>query len=264
MRVVFFSQFFAPEVTASRARAQAFAEGLAGRGHEVEVICEVPNHPDGIVQEGYGDRWFDRRRLDGYEVNYVRVSTSPVKTTRSRLLLYGTYAASSLAAASVSRRPDVILATSPPLPVAAAAAAAAARHRVPWVMDVRDLWPEAAVILGELRGERAIAAAERLERGLYRRAARIITVTEPFREQIADRGGAGKTEVIPNGTTEMWVEAGLEAPRSASGRLPRRPVHLGLRRQPRDRSGARTRGRSGRAARRGLSPRSARRRPAAR
>ena len=49
-------------------------------------------------------------------------------------------------------RPDVVLTSSPPLPAASAAAAIARRHRVPWVFDVRDLWPEAAVALGELRG----------------------------------------------------------------------------------------------------------------
>jgi len=212
MRIVLFSQYFAPEVTASRARAQAFAEGLTAAGHEVEVICEVPNHPTGIVHEGYGDRWVDRRELDGYEVTYVRVHTDPVKTTRSRLLLYGTYAASSsLVGIATRRRPDVILATSPPLPVAAAAASAAFRHRAPWVMDVRDLWPEAAVILGELRGDRVIRFAEWLERRLYRSARAIVTVTEPFREQVLATAPGSRVEVIPNGTTQRWLDAGAAA-----------------------------------------------------
>ncbi len=218
MRILFLSQHFVPEVTASRARAQAFAEGLTELGHEVEVICEVPNHPDGVVQPGYSGHRFDRRRLDGFTVTYVPVYTSPEKTRRNRLLLYGTYAASAVAASMVRRRADVILATSPPLPVAAAAAAAAVRHRAPWVMDVRDLWPEAAVLLGELSGERAIAAAERLERRLYRSAAAIVTVTEPFRRQIAATVGDEKLTVIPNGTTAAWVEAGTREPdRQAAG-----------------------------------------------
>ena len=218
MRILFFSQYFVPEVTALRLRAEAFAAGLAARGHEVEVIAEVPNHPTGIVHPGYGKRWVDRRRLDGYGVSYVKVVTSPEKTTRTRLLLYGSYAAASAAAAAVGRRPDVILATSPPLPTAAAAAMAAARHRVGWVMDVRDLWPEAAVVLGELRGERAIRAAEWLERRLYESAAEIITVTEPFRKVIAAKAGRTRIEVIPNGTTQAWIDAGrAPSDRAAAG-----------------------------------------------
>lgn len=209
MRVLVFSQYFAPEVTASRVRVQAFAQGLAERGHEVEVICEVPNHPDGVVHRGYGDALLvDRRQLDGYEVAYVRVRTSAVKSTRNRLLLYGTYAASAAIVGIGSRRPDVILASSPPLPVGAAAALVAKRHRVPWVFDVRDLWPEAAVVLGELRGNRTIAAAERLERRLYRSAAAIITVTRPFVEVIAAQVDRRKVNLLANGTTRLWMDAG--------------------------------------------------------
>ena len=68
MRILFFSQYFVPEVTAPRVRAEAFAEGLARLGHEVEVICEVPNHPTGIIYPGYGEAGSDRgadRRLRG-------------------------------------------------------------------------------------------------------------------------------------------------------------------------------------------------------
>jgi glycosyltransferase involved in cell wall biosynthesis len=213
MRVLIFSQYFTPEVTASRVRVHAFAQGLAERGHEIEVICEVPNHPGGVVYPGYGGaRLVDRRRLDRFDVAYVRVRTSPEKSTRNRLLLYGTYAASATAVGIAAKRPDVILASSPPLPVAAAAAAVAKRHRVPWVFDVRDLWPEAAVVLGELRGKRAIAAAERLERRLYRSAATIVTVTAPFKDAIAAHVDASKIHLLANGTTRMWIEAGEAEP----------------------------------------------------
>lgn len=218
MRVLFFSQHFAPEITASRMRAQAFAEGLTALGHQVEVICAVPNHPAGVVHEGYRRHWLDRRSIDGYDVTYVPVWTSPRKTTRNRILLYATYAASATTVGAVARRPDVVLATSPPLPVAAAAAMAAAGHRIPWVMDVRDLWPEAAVVLGELRGRRAVRLAEWLERRLYGSARAIVTVTDPFRRQIIQTGASAQVEVIPNGTTQRWLDAGeVPADRAAAG-----------------------------------------------
>lgn len=220
MRVLLLSQYFTPEVTAARARVHAFAAGLAERGHDVEVICEVPNHPDGIVHPGYGDKLIDRRELDGFRVSYVRVRARPEKTTRNRLLFYGTYAASATLAGVVARRPDVVLASSPPLPVGAAAAAVATRHRVPWVFDVRDLWPEAAVVLGELRGERAIAAAARLETFLYRSAAAIVTVTEPFAAKIAEQVPRARVHVIPNGTTRAWLEAGERPPDREAAGLP--------------------------------------------
>jgi glycosyltransferase involved in cell wall biosynthesis len=115
-----------------------------------------------------------------------------------------------------------VLGSSPPLPVAAAAAAVAARHRVAWVMDVRDLWPEAAVALGELSDPRALRWAERLQRWLYRDAAAITAVTEPFAAHIAAQtGDPTKVHVLPNGTTDRWVNgAAVEVDRASLG-LPR-------------------------------------------
>jgi glycosyltransferase involved in cell wall biosynthesis len=218
LRVLLISQYYAPEVTAASVRVQSFAEGLAARGHEVEVICELPNHPTGVVAEGFRGRQV-RRSENGVDVRHVWVRARPEKTTLNRLLFYGTFAASAAAAGMSARRPDVVLVSSPPLPAAAAARMVARRHRVPWVFDVRDLWPEAAVILGELRGDRVIAAAERLERGLYESAARIVVVTEPFRADIAARtSDPEKIELISNGTTRLWLETGEgKANRSAAG-----------------------------------------------
>jgi glycosyltransferase involved in cell wall biosynthesis len=209
LRVLIFSQYFTPEVTAARARVHPIARHLAERGHEVEVICEVPNHPEGVVQDGYRRKLQVKRELDGFGVRYVWVKTSPVKTTLSRLLLYGTYTASAAVAGALGRRPDVILVSSPPLPAAVAAMSVAARFRVPWVMDVRDPWPEAAVALGELSNARVIRLLERLEKRLYKSAAAIVTVTEPFVTDIAGKvADPGKITIVPNGTTRSWIEAG--------------------------------------------------------
>jgi glycosyltransferase involved in cell wall biosynthesis len=211
-----FSQYFAPEVGATQSRMHAFAAGLAARGHDVEVVCGLPNHPQGVVRPGYRGRIAVRRREEGFRVVHTWVRTSPVKTTRTRLAYYASYAATATAAGSVLRKPDVVFATSPPLPGAAAAAAVAARHRVPWVMDVRDLWPDAAVALGELSDPRMLALAERLERRLYASAAAVTAVTRPFCRAIAGKtSDPSKVHLLPNGTTRLWVDgARLEPDRS--------------------------------------------------
>lgn len=214
MRVLLASQYFTPEVTAAAPRAHAFAAGLAARGHDVEVISEVPSHPEGVVHPGFsGARPVTRRNLDGFRVSYVGVHVTQSKRARARVANYGTYAASAVLQGSLMRRPDAVVATSPPLPVGWVGSALAARHRVPWVLDVRDLWPEVAVLVGELaEGSRAARAAERLERRLYRSATEITTVTHPFAEKIAERGGRGKISVIPNGTTPTYLDAADESP----------------------------------------------------
>jgi glycosyltransferase involved in cell wall biosynthesis len=216
VRILIFTQYFTPEVGATSTRLHTFAAGLAERGHEVEVICEVPNHPRGVVHDGYRGRPVVRRSLDGFHASHVWVHTRAVKTTRTRLAFYASYAAMAALVGASRPRPDVVLASSPPLSVAAAAAAVAARHRVPWVFDVRDLWPTAAVALGELSNPRLLRLAEALERQLYENAAAITAVTEPFRRHIAARvSRAEKVSVLPNGTSRLWTDgAKLEVDRA--------------------------------------------------
>jgi glycosyltransferase involved in cell wall biosynthesis len=220
MRILIVSQYFSPEVTAASLRLEALARGLAERGHDVEVICEVPSHPAGVIAPGYRVRALVRERRDGYRVKHVWVWARPDKGARNRLLSYGSFAAMSTLAGAASRRPDVVFASSPPLSVGQAGRMIAAFHRVPWVMDVRDLWPEVAVALGELQPGRALDAAEALERSLYRSAAGVTVTTEPFERCVAERGAGGPIELLPNGTTREWLEIGETEPDRASVGLP--------------------------------------------
>jgi glycosyltransferase involved in cell wall biosynthesis len=208
MRILIFAQYFPPEIGAGQTRVHTFAAGLAARGHEVEVICEAPNHPQGVFQPGYGERLVDRRELDGFKVAYVKVLTGERKTPATRLGLYGSYVAGATLVGLAADRPDVIFASSPPLPDAIPAAVVAIRHRCPWVLDVRDLWPEAAVAMGQLSNPRVVGLVARLARLLYARADAITTVTEPFKAAIAAlTPDAGKIELLPNGTTRFWLDA---------------------------------------------------------
>jgi colanic acid biosynthesis glycosyl transferase WcaI len=189
-------------------RLRPLAGGLARRGHQVEVVCEMPNHPQGIVYPGYGGRSVVRRDLDGARVNYVWVYTSTSKRARARVANYASYAAVATLFGATRKRPDVILASSPPLPVAVVGAVLSKRFRVPWVMDVRDLWPEVGEALGELSYGPALRIASWLERSLYRNATAITTVTEPFVDHIARFTQRTKIHRIPNGTTQGWLDLG--------------------------------------------------------
>jgi glycosyltransferase involved in cell wall biosynthesis len=97
------------------------------------------------------------------------------------------------------------------------AALLARRHRAPFVLDVRDLWPAAALAVGELSDGFGLAVAEGLEQFLYRDAAAITTVTDPFVDHIEAHGGNGKVQLVRNGTTRFWLEsANLEPDRDGS------------------------------------------------
>jgi glycosyltransferase involved in cell wall biosynthesis len=95
---------------------------------------------------------------------------------------------------------DVVVATSPPLTTGIPASLASALRRIPFILDVRDLWPECAVELGYLTNPNARAMAYSLERFLYRRASRIVCVSNGIRDDIVARGVHGdKCTVLTNG-----------------------------------------------------------------
>jgi glycosyltransferase involved in cell wall biosynthesis len=203
MRILFFSQFFPPEVGATQTRMHHFARCLVERGHHVTVITEMPNHPQGIVFEGYRGRAVQRAWEDGIEVIRVWIYASPRKSFVRRLLFYNTYMLNAvLAGALLARsRYDVIFATSPPLPVVFSAYVVSRLKRCPYVMDVRDIWPAVGVVLGEIRGQAVIRAAEKLECFLYRNAAAITCVTQSFVDDVVSKGASpGRVHFLPNGT----------------------------------------------------------------
>lgn len=220
MRILIVSQYFSPEVTAASLRLSALARGLAERGHDVEVLCEVPNHPAGVIEAGYRGRPVVRRRVDGYGVEHVWVWARPSKRARTRIAGYASFGAMACLVGAVRKRPDAIVASSPPLSVGLAGMLLARRFRAPWVLDVRDLWPEVAVALGEIGPGFLLSASERLERTLYRSAAGITVTTEPFREHIEGVGSDAPIVLLPNGTTRDWLEIGHSEPDRAAAELP--------------------------------------------
>ncbi len=208
----------------------------------------MPNHPQGVVPPEYRGRWVRRGRSDGFRVAHVWVRTRPEKSSRDRLMFYATFAGSAAAWGALTLRPDVVLASSPPLPGVAAAAGVARLRRVPWVLDVRDLWPDVAVALGELSEGRLLKLARAMERRLYSDAAAITTVTVPFAQQIARRTDQReKIRVVPNGTTSAWLKAGCSS-RARHARAGARTLHMDVRGQPRAGSGSRQRHLRGRTA----------------
>jgi glycosyltransferase involved in cell wall biosynthesis len=218
LKVTLVSQYFPPEVGATQSRMQAFAEYLAARGHQVTVVCEFPNHPHGVMPPEYRGRVIEDDRTNPYRVLRVWVRASPEKTQRTRIAFYLSYMAMATAVTPLTGRPDVVVATSPPLFAGLAGYAISRLTGAPLVLDVRDLWPAAAVSLNQISTGLTLRAAETLERMLYRKAAAVVAVTQPFTEHIDRLRGRGPaTALIPNGTLELFFEQNGAVPRDALG-----------------------------------------------
>jgi glycosyltransferase involved in cell wall biosynthesis len=201
LRILYLSQYFVPEVGATQTRAYEMARYLVSAGHQVTMLTEVPNHPSGIIPLEYRGKVFERADLEGIDVIRVWVKASPTKTFTTRILFYLSYMINATLAGLILARGryDVIYATSPPLFVGGAALALSYVRRMPFLFEVRDLWPESAVVLGEISSPRAVALAGKLEEMCYNRARCVVVVTNGIRRRLEERGWGRKLELIPNG-----------------------------------------------------------------
>src|SRR5512139_1192627 len=152
MRILYISQYFPPEAGATQTRAYEMARNLVRLGHQVTMIAEIPNHPSGIIPPEYRGKLIERADLEGIDVIRVWVKTSPVKNFRQRIVFYLSFMLASIFAGLFLARGhfDLLYATSPPLFVGASGLLISRVRRIPFVFEVRDIWPESAVALGEL------------------------------------------------------------------------------------------------------------------
>jgi glycosyltransferase involved in cell wall biosynthesis len=199
MRILVLSQYFPPDMGAPAGRFFDFAQHWIAQGHEVTVVTGLPHFPGGTVHEGYRGRLLLRERIAGVDVRRCFTLSTPRRGGRP--LAYASFLLSSCLYVLFARIPcDVVLATSPPPTVGLPGLLAARWRRVPFVLDIRDIWPEAIVQSGRLRNPLLIRAFEGTTRALYRAAARIGTVTEGWRARLLEIGvPPDKVRVLPNG-----------------------------------------------------------------
>lgn len=200
MEILLVAQYYPPETGALAARASAHARRWAAAGADVTVLAGLPNYPTGVIAPGYRGRTFVEEVRDGVRVVRVPLVPARYRTTVHRLLNYGSYALAATVVGALGRRPDVVLATSPPLPAAAAGALLARRFGVPLVLELRDLWPEGLLALSVRGGPGALAGLRLLARVLYAAAARIVVVTPGMREALVASGvPAERLAIVANG-----------------------------------------------------------------
>ncbi|HWA91780.1 MAG TPA: glycosyltransferase family 4 protein [Rhizomicrobium sp.] len=196
-------------------RTFAHARRWVAAGTQVTVITSVPNFPAGVVQAGYRNRLFQRETMDGIEVARVWTYLAPNRGVVRRSLDFLSFAVSGFFA-GLGQPADVIMATSPQLLAGVCGALLAWIRRKPWLLEVRDLWPDSLVALDMMRERHPLVRLLRAaENKLYRSAARIVTTNAGLRERLIARGvPAAKIGVVPNG-----VDATMFSPRPAPAAL---------------------------------------------
>src|SRR5580700_1156520 len=198
---------------APAARAVELAHHWAQAGHDVSILTGFPNHPTGVVPE----EWRPRLRrltyhetIDGVQVFRTWLWPLPNRKAHERMRNYASFCISAALRGMTIPRPDIIIATSPQLLVGLSGWWLAFSRQIPFVFEVRDLWPESLIAVG-VGNENSLLhhTLAKIAGFLYQKADRIVVVTPAFREHLIKhwRVPEEKIAVVENG-----VETDLFSP----------------------------------------------------
>jgi len=200
VNIVFLTHYFPPEVNAPAVRTHAHCREWIKAGHDVTVVTCAPNHPFGRVYDGYRNLPWQLENIDGIRVIRLWTFLAANEGVSKRILNYMSYMLVATIAAPFLPRPHIVVSTSPQFFCGLAGYFVSRLYHAPWVLEIRDLWPDSITAVGALRRGRVIELCERLEAWAYRKADKIVTVTDSFRRHIGEHGGeADKVVVVKNG-----------------------------------------------------------------
>jgi glycosyltransferase involved in cell wall biosynthesis len=209
MKILLFHQYFLGKNDPGGSRWNEFTNFFSKKEEfKIDVVA-------GNIHYATGDKilpntWDNKEIIDdnitlyrtwtysGYNSNFI-----------GRIIGYLSYTFSSLVKSLFLKKPDVILITSPSIFVGISAIILSKLKRVPFILEVRDLWPESAVATGVLNNKFLLNILYSLEYRLYKYSKQIVVLTPAFKENIQKRFPQfkDKIEIITNGADFSIVDS---------------------------------------------------------
>jgi colanic acid biosynthesis glycosyl transferase WcaI len=200
MKFLILTQYFRPEIGAAQTRLDAMARELIARGHEVEVVTALPNHPSGRIFHEYEKCFYRCEKSDRTRIHRVWLYACLGAGFR-RIASYVSFSATCVVGLLKSSKPNYVFIESPPLFLSIPGLMLARAWGVPGIFNVSDLWPDSVTQLGLMRDGVLVRLAAMLEKWAYRNATYVTAITEGVRDTLIrqKRVPAGKVLFLPNG-----------------------------------------------------------------
>ena len=198
MHILLIHQAFASLDEPGGTRHHELARSLVQRGHQVTIIASPISYLTGAKRSDQ-KRFIVRSQLEP-GLTLLRCNTYHAlhRSFTHRVLSFIGFMVSSFIAGLGVRQVDLVWGTTPPIFQAVTAWLLSRLKGVPFLLEVRDLWPEFAIQVGVLRNRSLVRLSEWLERFLYRHADRVVVNSPGFVAHVTQRG-ARQVDVVPNG-----------------------------------------------------------------
>ena len=208
MRILIYSYNYYPEPIGIAPLMTELAEGLAKRGHQVRVITAMPWYPNSEISPEYQGKLYWTEQQNGVKIQRSFVWIRRQRSFRNRALFEISFVILSFFQALRGSRPDVIFLTIPGLPVCVPAAVIGWLYRVPIVLNLQDILPDAAIHVGLIRNPKMIRLFRWLESFAYRTATKISVISEGFTQNLLSKNVSPEKIIeVPN-----WVDVNFIKP----------------------------------------------------
>lgn len=186
MRVLFLTQWYKPEPAPLQ---HDLARSLVAKGHNVTVLTGFPNYPSGRLYPGYRVKLLQREVLDGVPLVRVPLYPEHSRSAIGRVLNYASFSASAATLGMTAvARPDVLFVYHPPLTVGVPAYILSRLWRVPYVIQIQDMWPETLSATGMLHNRRVLESIGQFASWVYSKAEAICVISPGFRRNLLAKG----------------------------------------------------------------------------
>jgi len=208
MNILIITQHFPPEKGAVR-RLFEFSRYFVRQGHQVSVLTAIPNYPDGIVPIKYRGHFFYYENMDGVKVYRSYVLPAANKYPGKRMVGFITFLLTAVINSFRLKDDfDVIVASSPPVTTPVIGWLISMIKRRKLVVEIRDPQPECSEEFGALKPSLFTRIIKRVVHFVYRRADRIVAVSEGFTEFVLRVGiPESKVSTIKSGVGEEFFDA---------------------------------------------------------
>ncbi|WP_086541225.1 glycosyltransferase family 4 protein [Algoriphagus antarcticus] len=186
MRIIYIHQYFKTPAEGGAVRSYYLAKGLVDAGHEVEMIT-------GGAQTDYDQRW-----IDGIKVHYLPVIYDQNYGFFKRVLSFLSYVRQAKKLIKKLRRPDLLYVTSTPLTTGLLGIWAKKRLAIPYIFEVRDLWPQAPIEVGAIKNPLLKRSLISLEKKIYQQALSLVALSPGIADHLRKVTPQQQIYLIPN------------------------------------------------------------------
>ena len=188
MRILIYSYNYHPEPIGIAPLMTDLAEGLVKKGHQVRVITAMPWYPQGEIYPEYRNKPYLTEIRNGVTIKRCYIWTRSQRNLRNRALFELSFIGLSFLQALQGEKPDLIFLTIPGLPVCLPAAFLARIYRIPIILNLQDILPDAAVHVGLINNPQLIHLLSGLEKLAYQTATKISVIADGFTQNILAKG----------------------------------------------------------------------------